>query len=135
MPEVPADVLGELLHGGIATPRLLLQGFQDDGVEIAGGSIRIHQPDIQAKVFEAIGISAEEAQSKFSFLLEAFRYGPPPHGGIALGVDRWVMLFAGLENIREVIAFPKTQRATDLMTEAPGSVDRRQLDETLSRGS
>ena len=80
-------------------------------------------------MFELLGIDEATAEDRFGFLLNALRFGAPPHGGIALGVDRWVMLLAGLENIREVIAFPKTQKASDLMTEAPGSVDQDQLTE------
>ena len=80
-----------------------------------------------------MGIDAETAEDRFGFLLNALKYGAPPHGGIALGIDRWVMLFAGLDNIREVIAFPKTQKAADLMTEAPGGVDKAQLEELFLR--
>jgi len=100
-----------------------------NGSEAAGGTIRIHDNTIQQKVFGLLGLSAETARQRFGFLLDALRYGAPPHGGIALGIDRWVMLFAGLDNIRDCIAFPKTQRAADLMTDAPGDVDRKQLDE------
>jgi aspartyl-tRNA synthetase len=100
-----------------------------NGYEAGGGTIRIHDSETQQIVFDLLGISPETAVDRFGFLLDALRYGAPPHGGIALGVDRVVMLFAGHDNIRDCIAFPKTQRATDLMTEAPGTVDTKQLHE------
>ncbi|CAD78543.1 aspartate--tRNA ligase [Rhodopirellula baltica] len=100
-----------------------------NGSEAGGGTIRIHDSKVQSQVFELLGMDEETARDRFGFLLDALRFGAPPHGGIALGVDRWVMLFAGLENIREVIAFPKTQKAADMMTGAPGEVDADQLNE------
>ena len=98
-----------------------------NGYEAGGGTIRIHDRATQSQVFSLLGIDEASAKERFGFLLDALQYGAPPHGGIALGVDRVVMLFGGLDNIRDCIAFPKTQRATDMMTEAPGEVERRQL--------
>ncbi|PRQ04702.1 Aspartate--tRNA ligase [Enhygromyxa salina] len=104
-----------------------------NGNEVGGGSIRIHRSDVQAKVFEALGMSEDEQQAKFGFLLDAFKYGPPPHGGIALGVDRLAMLLAGTESLRDVIAFPKTQKGQDLMTGCPTPADDPQLAELFIR--
>lgn len=104
-----------------------------NGYEVGGGSMRIYQREIQEKMFAALGFSAEEAREKFGFLLEAFEYGTPPHGGIAFGFDRLVMLLAGRNNLRDTIAFPKTASATCLLTDAPGTVDQQQLEQLSIR--
>jgi aspartyl-tRNA synthetase len=100
-----------------------------NGVELGGGSIRIHDRALQARMFEVLGLSAEEANEKFGFLLEAFRYGVPPHGGLAYGLDRLIMLLLGEQSIREVIAFPKNQMAVCPVSGAPGDVSEQQLEE------
>ena len=100
-----------------------------NGYEAASGSVRVHDPQVQQRIFDFIGIAEEEAEERFGFLLNALRYGAPPHAGIALGLDRWIMIFLANDNIRDVIAFPKTQKASDLMSEAPSCVDLQQLDD------
>jgi len=125
----PRDEDLELLGSDPGAARAKAYDIVLNGFEIGGGSIRIHKSEIQKRMFRALGFSDEKAQEKFGFLLEAFKYGTPPHGGIAFGLDRLVMLITGSENIREVIAFPKTQNASCLMTDAPSWVDEDQLDE------
>jgi aspartyl-tRNA synthetase len=100
-----------------------------NGYELGGGSIRIFEKDVQEKMFKLLGFTEEQAREQFGFLLEAFEYGTPPHGGIALGLDRIVMLLAGRTNLRDTIAFPKTASASCLLTEAPSQVSKEQLDE------
>ena len=117
----------ELLESDAGKCRAQAYDLVLNGSEAGGGTVRIHDQQLQSTVFELLGIDAETAQERFGFLLDALQYGAPPHAGIALGIDRLVMLFSGMESIRDVIAFPKTQRATDLMTGAPADVDHHQL--------
>jgi len=117
----------ELLGSDPAACRALAYDLVINGSEAGGGTIRIHDQDLQRQAFGILGIDEATAKERFGFLLDALQYGAPPHGGIALGIDRLVMLFGGADSIREAIAFPKTQRAIDMMTEAPGTVDARQL--------
>lgn len=123
----------ELLQSDPATARAQAYDLVINGYEAGGGTIRIHDSAIQEQVFGLLGMDAESARERFGFLLDALSFGAPPHGGIALGIDRFVMLFGQLDNIRDCIAFPKTQRATDMMTEAPGPVDAQQLAELAIR--
>jgi aspartyl-tRNA synthetase len=118
---------GEALDGDPSTVRAAAYDLVLNGLELLSGSIRIHRPDIQRKVFDALGISPEEAEERFGFFLEAFRYGPPPHGGIGCGIDRVMMQMLGTENIRDVVAFPKTQSGVDPLSGAPTPVDDDQL--------
>jgi len=123
----PQDI--ELLDTDPSKCRAIAYDLVINGSEAGGGTIRIHDGEVQKKVFGLLGIDDETAAERFGFLLDALKFGAPPHGGIALGIDRWVMLFGNLDNIRDCIAFPKTQRATDLMTQAPGEVETKQLKE------
>jgi len=122
---VPEDL--HLLESDPGRVRAQAYDLVLNGSEIGGGSIRIHDASVQARVFKAIGLSDEEAAHRFGFFLQALRFGTPPHGGIALGLDRTVAILAGESSIREVIAFPKTAAAVDQMTGAPTGVDERQL--------
>jgi len=125
----PHDQDLEILETSPAKVRAKAYDLIINGYEAGGGTIRLHDPVVQQRVFSLLGIDERMAEDRFGFLLRALRYGAPPHGGIALGIDRWVMLFGGLDNIRDCIAFPKTQRAADLMTGAPSPVEARQLKE------
>jgi len=116
-------------HGPLAAVKAKAYDLVINGYECGGGSIRIHDPEVQGHLFRVLGMTPEQARERFGFLLDALKFGAPPHGGIALGLDRWAMMLAGTSNIRDVIAFPKNQRARDLMTGAPAGVDAKQLKE------
>jgi aspartyl-tRNA synthetase len=116
-------------QSALSAVRALAYDVVLNGTELGSGSIRIHRQDVQRRIFRALGMTEEEARSRFGFFLEALEYGTPPHGGIALGLDRIVMILAGAESLREVIPFPKTARAVDLMVDAPTPVGERQLRE------
>jgi aspartyl-tRNA synthetase len=124
-----AEDVAKLEAGELGKVRAEAYDVVLNGVELGGGSIRIHEPDLQAKAFTALGVSEEDQQSLFGHLLRAFRLGAPPHGGIAFGLDRIVMMICGEESIREVMAFPKNNRGIDLMSQSPSEVDQRQLRE------
>lgn len=123
----PEDV--HLLDTDPAAVRANAYDMVINGVEVGGGSIRIHDSELQAKIFDILGFTPEKAQEQFGFLMNAFKYGAPPHGGLAYGLDRWVSLFAGLDSIRDCIAFPKNNSGRDVMLDAPGYLDQKQLDE------
>jgi aspartyl-tRNA synthetase len=124
---VPEDI--ELIEASPEKVRSRAYDLVINGIEIASGSIRIHRRDLQERIFRRIGLDRDEAKERFGFLLEAFSYGAPPHGGIAFGLDRLLALMCGADTIREVIAFPKTQSGSCPMTDAPSSVDEKQLKE------
>ncbi|HGA4707585.1 TPA: amino acid--tRNA ligase-related protein, partial [Streptococcus pyogenes] len=117
------------LEGDLAKVRAIAYDIVLNGYELGGGSLRINQKEMQERMFKALGFTADEANDQFGFLLEAMDYGFPPHGGLAIGLDRFVMLLAGKGNIREVIAFPKNNKASDPMTQAPSLVSENQLEE------
>ena len=125
----PMDSDIALLDSDPAAVRADAYDMVCNGVEVGGGSIRIHDPELQAKMFEILGFTPEKAQEQFGFLMNAFKYGAPPHGGLAYGLDRWVSLFAGLDSIRDCIAFPKNNAGRDVMLDAPSAIDQKQLDE------
>ena len=125
----PMDEDIHLLDTDPAAARADAYDMVCNGIEVGGGSIRIHDPKLQAKMFEILGFTPEKAQEQFGFLMNAFKYGAPPHGGLAYGLDRWVSIFAGLDSIRDCIAFPKNNSGRDVMLDAPSFVDQKQLDE------
>jgi aspartyl-tRNA synthetase len=123
------DDMDALDRGDLLDVRSQAYDLVLNGWELGSGSVRIHQREVQERIFAILGIGADEAQAKFGFLLDAFRYGPPPHAGFAFGMDRLTAVLAGEENIREVIAYPKTQSGADPLTRAPTPIDDRQLEE------
>jgi aspartyl-tRNA synthetase len=125
----PMDEDIHLLDSDPAAVRADAYDMVCNGIEVGGGSIRIHDPKLQAKMFEILGFTPEKAEEQFGFLMNAFKYGAPPHGGLAYGLDRWVSIFAGLDSIRDCIAFPKNNSGRDVMLDAPSAVDQKQLDE------
>ena len=125
----PMDEDIHLLNTDPAAVRADAYDMVCNGIEVGGGSIRIHDPKLQAKMFEILGFTPEKAEEQFGFLMNAFKYGAPPHGGLAYGLDRWVSIFAGLDSIRDCIAFPKNNSGRDVMLDAPSFVDQKQLDE------
>ena len=125
----PKDEDIDLLDTDPAAVRADAYDMVVNGVEVGGGSIRIHDPKLQAKMFEILGFTAEKAEEQFGFLMNAFKFGAPPHGGLAYGLDRWVSLFAGLDSIRDCIAFPKNNSGRDVMLDAPAAIEQKQLDE------
>lgn len=123
----PEDI--SLLDSDMGAVRANAYDMVVNGVEVGGGSIRIHDKELQNKMFKLLGFTQERAQEQFGFLMNAFKFGAPPHGGLAYGLDRWVSLFAGLDSIRDCIAFPKNNSGRDVMSDAPAPLDAKQLDE------
>jgi aspartyl-tRNA synthetase len=125
----PADEDMDILESNPEKVRAKAYDLVLNGTEIGGGSIRIHRSDVQSRIFKLLGFSEAEARDKFGFFLEALEYGTPPHGGIALGLDRMVMILSGQSSLRDVIAFPKTARAVDMMSGSPSTVSEQQMKE------
>ena len=123
----PEDI--PLLHSDTGKVRATAYDIVINGTELGGGSIRIHDSELQDTMFELLGFTKERAHEQFGFLMNAFKYGAPPHGGLAYGLDRWVSIFAGLDSIRDCIAFPKNNSGRDVMLDAPSAIDQKQLDE------